>query len=391
MVKELILVDGRTLALVSGIGGLIMLTTMLGLWAGGRRERGLLHWAVGGLFYGLGYLTGYLLLTFEPQIPGWVASSVANNLILIGHILLLLGIQAHLNRRVWYWALALPLLQALSMNVPALRSWPTPFITDTLLMAAPDLIAGWLLWRSRAPGVTLIRRTTAVFIAGFGLLLIARMFYILFSKSLIGSFDPHLAQILAFLGGMLFAFFVTMLLVLMVFREKELILRETARRDFLTGLRNRLALGDLSVREYKHASRYRTALSLIALDLDHFKTINDHYGHSAGDQVLVDVAACMQKQLRESDLVFRVGGEEFLIVLPHTAREAALEVAERLRKSLLGLSWAVDEKQFGCSASLGVAQIALPEESWDQTVNRVDRALYDAKESGRNRVVVAAS
>jgi len=387
--KELVLVDTRTLSLVSCIGGFIMLATMLGLWAGGTRQRELLHWAVGGLCYGLGYLAGYLLLTFQVQIPGWVASSLANNLILYGHLLTLLGIQVHLGQRPWYWLLAIPVLQGISMNIPALRTFPTPFITDSVLMALPDLIAAWLLWRARTPGMVLIRRTTAVFLAAFGAFLLGRLGYVLVTRAFSSSFDPHLLQALAFLGGMLFAFIMTMLLVLMIFRIKELQLRRTARRDALTGLRNRLALEDLSHKEFQRARRYDSALSLIALDLDHFKRINDRFGHSAGDRVLVDVARCLEEQLRESDLVFRVGGEEFLILLPHTPRQAALDVAERLREQLKALEWEFNGERIACSASLGVAQIHHPGENWQQALNRVDQALYEAKETGRDRVVEA--
>lgn len=387
--KELVLVDTRTLALVSCVGGFILLATMLGLRAGGTRQRELLYWGIGGLFYGLGYLTGYLLLTFSIQVPGWVASSLANNLILFGHILILLGVQIHLGRRPWHWLLLVPLLQGLSMNVEALRTFPTPFITDSVLMALPDLLGAWLLWRSRENSLKLIRRTTAVFLAAFGLFLLGRMGYVLVTRAVASSFDPHLLQALAFLAGMLFAFFMTMLLVLMVFRVKELQLRRTARRDSLTGLRNRLALADLSQKEHQRATRYNSPLSLIALDLDHFKRINDGHGHAAGDTVLVDLATCLNEQLRESDLVFRVGGEEFLIILPHTGHRDAAEVAERLREQVQSLTWHFGSTQTGCSASLGVAEIDLPGESWDQAVNRVDRALYEAKESGRNRVVAA--
>ncbi|MEX0915327.1 MAG: GGDEF domain-containing protein [Wenzhouxiangellaceae bacterium] len=388
--QELVLVDARTLAFVSCIGGFIMAATMVGLYAGGTRQRSLLYWAGGGLLYGLGYLTGYVLLTFKPQIPGWVASTLANNQILYGHILILLGIQAHLGRRVWHWLLAVPLLQALSLNIPALRTFPTPFITDTVLMVFPDAFGAWLMWRARAAGLTLWRRVTACFLALFGLFLAVRLAYVLITQAFSSSFDPHLLQILAFLGGMLFAFVITMLLVLQVFREKEMHLRESARRDPLTGLRNRLAMGDLCRREYESAARYRTPVSLIALDLDHFKAINDSHGHAAGDQVLVDVASTLTDQLREADLVFRTGGEEFLIVLPHTPLEPALEVAERLRRAIRAQRWAFGTTTT-CSASLGVAEIAVPEESWESAAQRVDRALYAAKSQGRNRVVEATS
>lgn len=387
--KELVLVDTRTLSLVSCIGGFIMLATMLGLWAGGTRQRELLHWGIGGLLYGLGYLTGYLLLTFQVQLPGWVVSSLANNLILYGHFLILLGIQIHLGRRPWYWVLAIPALQGISMNIATLRTFPTPFITDSILMALPDLLAAWLLWQARTSGMVLIRRVTALFLTAFGLFLLGRLFYVLATRAFSSSFDPHLLQALAFLGGMLFAFFMTMLLVLMVFRVKELQLRRTARRDALTGLRNRLALKDLAQKEYQRALRYESPLSLVALDLDHFKQINDQFGHSAGDQVLVDVAACLEEQLRESDLVFRVGGEEFLIALPHTSRPAAIHVAERLRKQLKSLTWEFSGEAVSCSASLGVGEIQPPGETWQQAVSRVDKALYEAKEQGRDRTIEA--
>lgn len=387
--KEVILVDARTLAFVSCIGGFIMAATMVGLYASGTRQRALLYWAAGGLLYGLGYLTGYLLLTFQPEIPGWVASTLANNQILYGHILILLGIQAHLHQRVWHWLLVIPLLQALSLNILFLRTFPTPFITDTVLMVLPDFYGAWLLWRARSTGLALWHRVTASFLALFGLFLTGRLAYVLITRAFSSSFDQHLLQILAFLGGMLFAFFMTMLLVLLVFREKEMHLRETARRDPLTGLRNRLAMRDLSRREHESALRYRTPLSLIALDLDHFKTINDRHGHAAGDRVLVDVASTLTAELREADLVFRTGGEEFLIVLPHTRREPAMEVAERLRRAIEGLEWKFGSVTIDCSASLGVAEIGIPQESWETAVQRVDHALYEAKAGGRNRVVEA--
>lgn len=388
--KELVLVDAQTLAFVSCIGGFIMAATMIGLYAGGTRQRSLLYWAAGGLLYGMGYLTGHLMLTFEPRIPGWVATTIANNQILYGHILILLGIQSHLRRPVWHGLLVVPLLQAISMNIPALRTFPTPFITDTVLMILPDAFGAWLLWRARSPGMTLWHRVTSGFLALFGLFLAGRMAYVLLTRAISSSFDQHLVQILAFLGGMLFAFVMTMLLVLLVFRQKEMHLRETARRDPLTGLRNRLAMRDLARREFESAARYSTPLSLIAMDLDHFKKINDRFGHGAGDRVLVDIAASLTGQLREADLVFRTGGEEFLVILPHTRREPAAEVAGRLRKAIEDQAWIFSGQRTRCSASLGVTEIDICNEGWDTAVQRVDQALYKAKTEGRNRVIEAS-
>jgi diguanylate cyclase (GGDEF)-like protein len=168
---------------------------------------------------------------------------------------------------------------------------------------------------------------------------------------------------------------------------KQLI-EEQARRDGLTGLFNRRHLFEVLNLEIERAKRGLQRLSLVLVDLDHFKTVNDEHGHAAGDAVLAAAASFMKKSLRPYDIAARYGGEEFILLLPSTPVDDARLVAERLRGGLEGLSIEGHEKKV--TASFGVAEWRASETS-EALIARADRALYDAKDAGRNRVVVAAS
>jgi two-component system, cell cycle response regulator len=168
-------------------------------------------------------------------------------------------------------------------------------------------------------------------------------------------------------------------------------LREQATHDPLTGLWNRYALLDALEREHGRAGREGTPLAVIMVDLDHFKEVNDTYGHLAGDATLRETAGRMQAVVRSYDLVGRYGGEEFLIVLPGTSGPNAAQLAERLRAALaqepVGARFRI-----AVTASFGVAATGQGPDDDPQTLIRLaDEALYRAKEKGRNRVEWAAA
>ncbi|MBU1512404.1 GGDEF domain-containing protein, partial [Myxococcota bacterium] len=129
-------------------------------------------------------------------------------------------------------------------------------------------------------------------------------------------------------------------------------------------------------------------LSVIMADIDHFKRVNDTYGHLMGDQVLKQVATILSSVLRAGDAVIRYGGEEFLIVLPGVSAERALAIAERARKTIEATEFRFHEISFHTTISMGVAQLR-PGESREDLIKRADEALYEAKHAGRNRSVVA--
>ncbi len=171
-------------------------------------------------------------------------------------------------------------------------------------------------------------------------------------------------------------------------QQTETELKRMATTDELTSLPNRRKFLATLEAELTRAKRYERQLSLCMLDLDHFKKINDRYGHHVGDTVLSNVAATMQSMLRETDMAGRLGGEEFGILLPDTQEEHAIILAERIRLAIEELEISHQGESLKCTASIGVASIALDAETTQSSelLSTADCCLYYAKENGRNRV-----
>ncbi len=160
--------------------------------------------------------------------------------------------------------------------------------------------------------------------------------------------------------------------------------------DHLTGLYNRRHLMELLQREFDRSVRYSSKLSIIMVDIDHFKHFNDRYGHLTGDMVLVKVAEELRNNLRKHDIIGRYGGEEFVIILPETDVRGAMTVAERYRKRISEKNFGSDKTPLRVTISLGVAGYPEhPIKDIDDLLRLADTALYKAKREGRNRVAAA--
>ena len=172
--------------------------------------------------------------------------------------------------------------------------------------------------------------------------------------------------------------------------ELEILIAEVktqAITDMLTGLYNRRGFFEIGGREIERAKRYGHPLAVIMFDLDHYKQVNDAYGHVIGDKVLEETAAHCNKQLRKGDIIGRYGGDEFSILLPETQLPQALNAAERLRKISLKPSRA-GQVRFTVSISLGVAVLKSSTGSLEELLNDADHALYKAKELGGNCICI---
>lgn len=168
--------------------------------------------------------------------------------------------------------------------------------------------------------------------------------------------------------------------------DSNLRLEHLASTDALTGLSSRQAMRSTLEAEVRRARLERRALTLLALDVDYFKKVNDTYGHEAGDVVLVTVAAVLQRDRRRADSVGRWGGEEFVVLLPDCAHRDALAIAERLRAAIEAQSVSIGERIISVTASIGLA-VFTTEDTVDDLLRRADEAMYAAKHAGRNRVV----
>ena len=172
-------------------------------------------------------------------------------------------------------------------------------------------------------------------------------------------------------------------------REKNVLLEKLSRTDGLTGLLNRRSLVELLTAEFAKSERYHNQLSLVMVDIDHFKKVNDTHGHLVGDAALKVLARVLRAELRACDSAARFGGEEFALLLPQTDREGAFVAAERCRIALQAAEVPIAGGVLHITASFGVATYPQANiSSLDDFVGQADQALYRAKSEGRNRVVL---
>jgi diguanylate cyclase (GGDEF)-like protein len=205
---------------------------------------------------------------------------------------------------------------------------------------------------------------------------------------------PHTSWILSLGGipllgsGLILAMFAY---VIRQWRYQEQRLRELSSTDYLTNLRNRRSFMELAEIEFARARRYGKSLAIVMVDVDHFKRVNDGYGHGIGDEILKLVAKILAQEVRRHDVIARYGGEEFCFLLAETNEEQARVMAERCRQRIEAAHLMVKRSVVSVTASVGIA--AYPHEGItriEHLIDLADGALYRAKDSGRNRVAIAA-
>ena len=168
-------------------------------------------------------------------------------------------------------------------------------------------------------------------------------------------------------------------------------LKEQSNRDFLTNLYNRRYFSEVSKNIINVSRREEKSSSIISIDIDYFKKINDTYGHSIGDEVLKELAKILQNSTRKSDIVARFGGEEFIILLPFTSIQGAKKIAEKLRRTVEKTPVQIDNIiTVPFTISIGIAAIEENDTMIEEVLNRADRALYQAKKNGRNQIVIGS-
>ncbi|CAO3355735.1 GGDEF domain-containing protein [Azospirillum palustre] len=299
----------------------------------------------------------------------------------VGHGLLALGIERLRSGRL---PRAWRLLAVYPVSI-LIAAWATGFHLDNQLRAAFFHLNAALCLMLAARIVTRLRRVEqlpscrplAAVLALSGASFLLGAAAILF----VADFVPWLAW--EFFIQILGNFAVSILIYSVATDRAERKLSLMAELDSLTGIGNRRWL------ERMLPGHLRPGDTVFCIDLDHFKRINDRFGHAAGDTVLVAVAATLRNLKRSDDVLARMGGEEFLLFLPELRTSDALPVAERIREAIQAIPFQLQGNPLGVTASIGVAQVARLGESWPDLVHAADMALYEAKRDGRNRVAHA--
>lgn len=332
-----------------------------------------------------------LLIGLRGLAPVFASVPLANTLVILGMLVLLAGIQEFFARKIrWGWITA---IGAGAFTLFLYFTFATPDVGARIIVSSLCIagIGAWMtreLVRTYEPHMGLPQILVTVVMVAYSVYMALRAAMTLFEKPVQGFMSAPPPHALAFLLGMVASIGVTFGFSAMVNRRLHLHLERLANYDLLTGVHNRRAFEEATQRELARCHHRAKPLSVLLLDLDHFKQVNDRYGHTAGDRVLKNAAATMKAVLRTEDTLGRIGGEEFCVLLPETEGEAALEIAERVRMAVSANPLERDGEQITVTVSIGVATAGESALTWEAVFQKVDRALYRAKQDGRDRVAV---
>jgi diguanylate cyclase (GGDEF)-like protein len=369
---------------------------LLGSWLIGDTRRAAVHWAGHAALSALSFALLATALNTPGRLPAEIVRAAGNLVGVIALLTLHRGIRLFVGRpvglRIYGVALAVVLVAAgigiapdggrvrVIVTSSVLALFALAMCRDLIVHARDDLRLRW----PAGLGITMIFAA-----AGFAF----RAGRAALNPDSVGS---EMIRDSALNVGSAFAYTVLMLafhatLLGLVAARFTAQLRHRSRHDGLTGLLDRRAIDEALQAQIQRSRRTGETFSVLMLDLDHFKAINDRFGHAAGDRALKHVAALLREVLREIDRLGRIGGEEFLAMMPGATLDTAAPVAERVRERLAASPVVLESNPVAISVSIGLAQWIPPDEEAWRLVGRADRALYAAKAQGRDRVVAASA
>jgi diguanylate cyclase (GGDEF)-like protein len=330
---------------------------------------------------------GWLLAALRGRIgDGW-SIVLANGLLIASYaetaraLRLLLGVP---QRRAWLAGIGLAAWLGIVWFGVVAPDYRTRVYIAAALLGCYLAMLLWPLRHALRPGGSSAQRVMLTVLAGAAAAWGLRL-HELGTTAQVGLLLATPGNVVNMVYGALEPVFASIGFLLMYNEAAQAELRRLARTDPLTGTLNRLALDEEGQRLFGQDA----ALVALMLDADHFKAINDRFGHAVGDRVLAALASGIGALLRPGDVLGRAGGEEFLLLLPHTGLAGALELAEGLRAHVATMSLELDGQVQPITVSIGAAERTAADRDVAALVRRADRALYEAKRAGRNRVVAA--
>jgi len=356
------------------------------LWWRDRAATWLLWWGLPFIFNGI-VLTLYLRDGWQTDFLS-IAFGNASRIFALGG--LWAGIRLFQGRSVPWGVLCgcAALWIALCLYPPFVNDMAARVVVVSLLHAATCALAVHELWRDRADGLR-SRMPTLVVFASYMMMMLGRAALAGNAPFPLGAGPLNPTALAIFSWAVVaHALFAAVLFLTMTMERREAEQRSFAMSDPLTGLLNRRAFADFAQRFARRRAGLRNPMAMLVLDVDHFKQVNDRFGHDAGDRMLKAFADVAEDTVRPSDELFRMGGEEFCFVLPDTSLPDAVAVAERLRRAFEAVRIETASGPAFTTVSIGIAATRLALDI-DVLFAAADAAVYEAKARGRNRVVVA--
>ncbi|HEY4547849.1 MAG TPA: GGDEF domain-containing protein [Pedomonas sp.] len=382
------LLDTNTLLVATACASLFSAALLIGIYRINPGESAIVMWGVGNILFGIGTILSALHDTIGPN----VSSALANLTQTVGFALLATGLMRFLKHDtrppLVFGFLALQFAVHLYFLFAMPSLW-IRMVNTSIFMAVMGL---WPLLILRRPNSGDADHSVAIpFLRlGFSLQVIAYLLWFVYAMR-VQPAGPQISSHAPLASAALLQILCTIVIlnisfVLLVMERIHRLLSHRAAIDDLTAVFNRRAFNQIAEVELARADRSHIWPALLVLDLDHFKSINDRFGHAAGDEVLRRFGALIKSCTRAGDIVARMGGEEFAALLPSTDLARATSVAERIRTTLEEEIFMADGKRFSVTTSIGLT-IILPHDTLHCAFARADAALYAAKDSGRNRVM----
>ncbi len=382
-------IDPSTVLFFGVLIKLLLSVLLLAFWMSDRRAIWFAWYSVGLAFGG----TGALILLLRGFEPAFTAIGIAAACLVSAIACVWQGARVFEGRLpLWLPLMGAPALWLAACAVPGfLDSAAWRVVLSSTLIASMLALTAIEYWRGRSERLP-SRWLTIVLFSVLALVIGSRLPLLTLAPFPIGAL-PIEQSWLAGLNLIVFALTITLavLVVSMTKERLELQQRTRAQTDPLTGALNRRAF---MIRGRRLVLRHQTSgdpLCLLFLDLDHFKSLNDRFGHSGGDQVLMKFVSVVHDFIRPGDFLFRLGGEEFCCLLPGTEIELAVSVAQRVRQEFAAYPIILNGTPVKPTVSIGLAATETFGYDPDELLRHADRAAYEAKEQGRNRVIVATS
>lgn len=366
------------------------LSLALGVAARTQLREGMGYWALGLLAHTL----TYLLFALRGQVSDWLSVVLANVLLSSVFALFTEGVFQFQKRPAPRWLLWSPVLLVAILYAALLPWYLARVVVGVLIFVGQSLIlvVAVLQKRKQTAGIGQYFLVSG-FLALIGLLLLQGLGVMLHRDEIKSVLTSHWVPSFVFLSSAMCTMVVSLGLILMAKERADERNCRLAIRDELTGLVNRRSLLEALEQQLAAASRHGQPLALLMVDVDYFKQVNDNHGHLSGDKVLKAMAHAIAKRARTQDLPGRLGGEEFLVILPNTNLQGAAQLAEALRRGIETTGFqSTSGKPIAITISVGLCERGqLENASCDDMISAADQALYLAKQKGRNRVEVFAS
>ena len=383
------IMDYRTLYLFDGVSLAIYAVAMTLLAIKNKNIRGMRLFA-GAVLIDVGKT---VLQGLRGQVPAYVSGMLANELNILSFLAMYLGFHWFVVRTPPRSRIAGCLLAGTMVLYAALFLAHAPY--TFALAVAPVLVlcglSAWKLLKQVDKSFKTVSQVAAAVLCVHIAVVVYRAVLVLANygtpaTSVLGRNDPRLLY--SMLAIMLLNGCLVMTYVWFCVTTIQGRLARFAQTDALTGVLNRRALEIAADREMARCEQGEGSVVLFAIDLDHFKMVNDTFGHRGGDLALRELVHTMKRELRLMDLVARAGGDEFVVLLPDISMEAALKIGERLRSAVAQSRTPFQGGTIEMTVSIGVTQFVPTDGTWHAALDRADRALYRCKEAGRNGVVL---